>query len=452
VKPPTPSGATALVAELRSVVGAEHVLVEEDQVASYCTDWTRRFTGRCLAVVRPATTQQVADLLARCTAAAQPVLVQGGNTGLVGGAVPDEPELPVIISTRRLSQVGPVDQLTGQITAQAGATLGAVQAAARSAGWKYGVDLAARDSASIGGTVATNAGGTQVVAYGMTRAQVVGIEAVLTDGTVLSHLGGLLKDNTGLDLAALLCGSEGTLAVITAVRLRLHRPHHATSLAMVGCASYEEALTLMARAREQSDLMAAESIDAAGMRLASSALGLSSPLEHQWPVVALIEVADGGDGSGLPLTEDRDAVVAFEAADQARLWAYRERQAEAYATLGLVHKLDVSVPLELMQDVLADLTELMTVADDVSTFGFFGHLADGNVHVEFIGPTDSAVQDAILERVAQAGGSISAEHGIGRLKARYLQLSRTPSEIAAMRAIKAAWDPQGLLNRGVLFA
>ncbi|MDO8733486.1 MAG: FAD-binding oxidoreductase [Actinomycetota bacterium] len=454
---PTPApAATALLEQLSAVVGEEHVLTEHDQVASYCIDWTRRFSGECLAVIRPASTQEIAAVLTLCNAADQAVLIQGGNTGLVGGAVPprDDSPPPIILSTTRLVWIDPVDPLTGQLTVQAGATLAAVQEAARLSGWEYGVDLAARDSATIGGTVATNAGGTQVVAYGMTRAQLVGIEAVLSDGTLISHLSGLLKDNTGFDLAALLCGSEGTLGVITAVRLQLHWPHGPTSLAMVGCSSYDEALMLMTSARASSQLIAAESIDAMGMELAATALGLAPPLREQWPVVVLIEVADGGDASGLPLTDQHDAALALDHTDQERLWSYRERQAEAYATQGLVHKLDVSVPLEQMQTVLADLTALMSADAQVSCFGFFGHLADGNVHVEFIGPdaAESSLSRSILERVALSGGSISAEHGIGRLKVEYLHLSRSEQEIRAMRAIKSAWDPKGLLNPGVLFS
>lgn len=452
----SPPVAAALLTGMRAIVGDEHVLVESDQRASYCTDWTRLYSGECLAVVRPASVSEVSALLALMHEFHQPVLVQGGNTSLVGGAVPGESQSkpPVILSTRRLRQVDPVDQLTGQLTAQAGALLSSVQQAARTAGWMYGVDLAARDSATIGGTVATNAGGTQVVAYGMTRSQILGIQAVLADGTVITHLTGLLKDNTGFDLGALLCGSEGTLAVITAVRLRLHRPHRRTSLAMVGCSSYDSALELMSQARQSSELIAAESIDATGMDLAASALGLPSPLARQWPVVAVIEVADGGDASGLALTADHDAVIALNPADQARLWSYRERQAEAYASLGLVHKLDISVPLGLMQTVLVELGDLMAADPKVTCFGFFGHLADGNVHVEFIGPgnADLSLQDSILERVAASGGSISAEHGIGRLKTQYLHLSRSAPEIHVMRSIKDAWDPKGLLNPGVLFS
>jgi FAD/FMN-containing dehydrogenase len=443
-----------LLESLRAIVGHEHVLADEALVVAYVTDWTRRYSGPCVSVVRPSTTEEVSQILALCCSVGQPVLIQGGNTGLVGGSVPSDSSMaPVVISMRRLSALSAVDGLTGQITAGAGALLSSVQAAAASAGWIYGIDLAARDSATIGGTVATNAGGMNVIAYGMTRAQVVGIEAVLADGTVIAHLGGLLKDNTGFDLAALLCGSEGTLAVITAVRLRLHRPPARTSLAMVGCNTYSDALELMSAAAGQSQLIAAEVVDATGISLVDSVLGLTSPLASSWPVVAFLEVADGGDATGLECTLDRDAVVALEATDQARLWAFRERQSEVYATLGVVHKLDVSIPLARMQEVLDSLSALLRDDPAVEIFGFFGHIADGNIHVEFTGPQadDTRVDHLLLEHVAAVEGSISAEHGIGRMKVDSLHLVRSAAEIAAMRAIKTAWDPTGILNRGILF-
>ncbi|CAB5042234.1 unannotated protein [freshwater metagenome] len=443
-----------LLESLRAIVGKSQVLTQDDLVESYVTDWTRRYAGPCVAVVRPGSTDEVSQILALCFRLGQPVLIQGGNSGLVGGSVPSGSTMaPLVISMRRLDQLGPVDDLTGQITAGAGVLLRAVQATAAAAGWLYGIDLAARDSATIGGTVATNAGGINVIAYGMTRAQVVGIEAVLADGTVISHLGGLLKDNTGFDLAALLCGSEGTLAVITAVRLRLHRPHPRTSLALIGCASYADALELMSSTARQTQLIAAEVVDTAGISLLNSAFGMSSPLAASWPVVAFLEVADGGDASGFEISSDRDAVVALDAADQTRLWAFRERQSEVYATLGVVHKLDVSIPLVLIQEVLDSISELLRTHSDVTLFGFFGHIADGNIHIEFTGPDadDSRVDHLVLEYVAAAGGSISAEHGIGRMKVDSLHLARSAAEIAAMRAIKTAWDPAGILNQGVLF-
>ena len=446
-----------LLGRLAESVGSEHVLTAPELVAPYVTDWSRRFSGSCLAVVRPGSTEEVVQVVVACIQAGVPILPQGGNTGLVGGGVPaTRPGAlgpPVIVSLRRLADISPVDELSGQLTAGAGALLGDVQRHAAAAGWMYGVDLAARDSASIGGTVATNAGGIHVIAHGMTRAQLVGIEAVLPDGSVVSHLEGLLKDNTGYDLAALLCGSEGTLGIITAVRLRLHRPPGRTSVALIGSPSYASALEHLSSAT--SPILAAEVIDEPGMDLAGSVAGLPWPLAERWPVVVLLELIDGGDGSGFEalLDDDADAVVALDAAERARLWEYRERQSEAFSSLGIVHKMDVSVPLASLARCADELRSVVDGFDDVTVFGVFGHLADGNIHVEIAGPAadDTRVDHAILACVAGYGGSISAEHGVGRAKAGELHLCRATSEIAAMRAIKAALDPAGLMNPGVLF-
>ena len=446
-----------LLGRLSESVGSEHVLTAPELVAPYVTDWSRRFSGSCLAVVRPISTEEVVQVVVACIQAGVPILPQGGNTGLVGGGVPATRPgplgPPVIVSLRRLADISPVDELSGQLTAGAGALLGDVQRHAAAAGWMYGVDLAARDSASIGGTVATNAGGIHVIAHGMTRAQLVGIEAVLPDGSVVSHLEGLLKDNTGYDLAALLCGSEGTLGIITAVRLRLHRPPGRTSVALIGSPSYASALELMSSAT--SPILAAEVIDEPGMDLAGSVAGLPWPLAERWPVVVLLELIDGGDGSGFEalLDDDADAVVALDAAERARLWEYRERQSEAFSSLGIVHKMDVSVPLASLARCADELRSVVDGFSDVTVFGVFGHLADGNIHVEIAGPAadDTRVDHAILACVAGYGGSISAEHGVGRAKAGELHLCRAASEIAAMRAIKAALDPAGIMNPGVLF-
>ena len=455
-----------LTGRLRAIVGETQVLDTPELVEPYCVDWTRRFGGPALAVVRPGSVDEVSAVMRVCAAAGVPVLPQGGNTGLVGGSVPAPGTAdgaggqirgggpPVIVSTRRLSWIDPIDGLSGQMSVGAGATLGDVQRAAHATGWEYGVDLAARDSATIGGTVATNAGGIRVLAYGMTRAQVCGIEAVLPDGSVISHMSGLAKDNTGFDLAGLLCGSEGTLAIITAVRLRLHRPHGRTSVALIGCADYRDALEVT-RSAASAPLIAAEVIDATGMELVRAVAGLPYPLATEWPLVVLLEVADGGGGGGfvVDVLADRDVVVGVDSREIERLWEYRERQAEAFGTLGVIHKLDVSVPLPALPACADELHALLSGAASVSAFGMFGHVADGNLHVEFVGPgeDDDAVDTSVLESVARYGGSISAEHGIGRLKAGHLELSRSQAEIAAMKAIKNAWDPQGLMNPGVLF-
>jgi FAD/FMN-containing dehydrogenase len=208
-------------------------------------------------------------------------------------------------------------------------------------------------------------------------------------------------------------------------------------------------------ARTGARLVAAEVIDATGMRLACAVADLPYPLATPWPLVLLLEVADGGDGSGFvaSVLEGRDVVVGLDTQEIQRLWQYRERQADAYASLGVIHKLDVAVPLAQLPACARELDALLAGSDTVSEFGIFGHVADGNLHVEFAGPDedDLAVDDAVLECVARYGGSISAEHGVGRLKAGHLGLSRSAAEITAMRAIKGAWDPQGLMNPGVLF-
>jgi FAD/FMN-containing dehydrogenase len=443
---------------LVEAVGASQVITDAGLMQQYVVDWSGRFSGPALAVVRPGSVDEVSEVLRACGRWGVPVVPQGGNTGLVGGSVPGPAAsgpLPVVVSMRRLDALGDVDPLSGQVTAGAGATLGDLHRHVAAAGWAYGVDLAARDSATVGGTVATNAGGIHVVAHGMTRAQVVGIEAVLADGTVVSHLAGLLKDNTGYDLGALLCGSEGTLAVITAVRLRLHRPPGRTTVALIGCAGYASAMELMVGAvGPGTRLLAAEVIDEQGLDLACRLTGAAWPLAGRHALAVLLEVVDGGDASGLVGLDDADVAVGLDASEQARLWRFREAQGEAFSALGLTHKLDVSVPLPVLAGCADELRAIVGSYPSVEAFGVFGHLADGNIHVEIHGPAadDGSVDIAILECVARHGGSVSAEHGVGRAKASALRLCRSPAEIATMRAIKGALDPRGLMNPGVIFS
>ena len=450
---------------LAVVVGPDHVLTDPALTESFTSDWTRRWGGPALAVVRPGSTAEVAGILAACHEAGTPVIPQGGNTGLVGGSVPGDgcDELPIIVSTRRLTRMDPVDEVSGQVTVGAGVTLGDLHRYVARSGWEYGVDLAARDSATIGGTVATNAGGIRVIAHGMTRMQVAGIEAVLPDGTVVEHLAGLAKDNTGYDLAGLLTGSEGTLGVITAVRLRLHRPHRASSVALIGVETWDEALRLLQTSvRPGTPLLAAEVTDETGMELAMRVSGQPWPLEHRHPLVLLLEAADGGEGDGFDADalDSLDVVVGLDASERARLWSYRELQSEAFSSYatevcdGAAHKLDVSVPLPRLAEVADLIRARMDAYPGIEAFGVFGHLGDGNIHVEIVGPSpdDEEVDRLVLEAVGSFGGSVSAEHGIGRAKTHFLELSRSPAEIAAMRSIKAALDPRGIMNPGVLLA
>jgi FAD/FMN-containing dehydrogenase len=294
-----------------------------------------------------------------------------------------------------------------------------------------------------------------VIAYGMTRMQVVGVEAVLPNGSVITHMAGLVKDNTGFDLAGLLCGSEGTLAIITALRLRLHRPPGHTSLALVGVPSIDAALRLMQRHRlGQHHVLAVEVMDETSVQLAVKYLGQPWPLEGEHPFAVLLEIADGGNGSGLLIDDDADAVLAIDADQQAKMWKFRDHLGDAYSSLGIMHRLDVSIPLSHMEACLNEIRELVTEIPQVEVLGFFGHIGDGNIHVELFGPDpdDKTADRGVLECVARYGGSISAEHGVGRAKAKDLDLVRSPEEIAAMRSIKGAWDPRNLMNPGVIFA
>ena len=444
-----------LLQELRTVVGDAHVLTDPDVVGAYTVDWSRRFSGPAIAVVRPGDTAEVTAVVRACAAARVPMLPQGGNTGLVGGSVPAaQGPAVVIVSTRRLTRLDPVDELRGQVTVGAGVTLADLHEHARAAGWEYGVDLAARESATVGGTVATNAGGIRVCCHGMTRRQVAGVEAVLADGTVISHLAGHPKDNTGYDLTGLFVGSEGTLAIVTTVRLQLVRPAKASSVVLVGVRDAADALDIVRNGVPAGvRLLAAEIMDLAMMRRICSISGLPWPLEQEHDNVLLIETESSAAGEiALRLDDDRDAVVALTAADQAIFWSYRERAAEATAAMGVPHRFDVSVPLADWDDFVLDMRSRLTAVPGIDEVLVFGHVADGNLHVEVLGPEpdDERADEVVLRCVAEHGGSISAEHGVGRAKAAYLGLTRSAAEIAVMRAVKTALDPHGLLNPGAL--
>ena len=445
------------LAALRAAVGDEHVLVDPALTASYESDWTGRFSGRAGCVVRPRSTEEVAAVVRACAAAGTPLVVQGGNTGLVGGGVPADGE--VLLSLRRLDALEPVDVAAGHVTAGAGVTLAALQAHARAAGLDFGVDLAARDSATVGGLVATNAGGIRVLRYGSMRAQVVGAEAVLADGTVLSRMAGLAKDGTGYDLVQLLAGSEGTLAVITAVRLRVVPRAAARCTALLAMASTAEAVALLPGLRERlPSLSGAELFYGEGLALVRRHGGLPAPFAQDHPAYLLLECADRtdptdalveavGEAGGL-----LDATVATDAAGQRALWAYREQHTEAINAEGVPVKLDVSVPTARLVELVERLPGTVAAVVPGARPVLFGHVNEGNLHVNVLdcGERGEQVTDAVLRLVAELSGSISSEHGVGRAKVAWLGLSRSPAELAAMRGIKQALDPQGLLNPGVL--
>ncbi len=432
-----------LVAALQNALGSDRVLTSIEAMAGYLVDWTGNFRGDALAVVRPSTTAEVSALMRVCSENGVCVTAQGGNTGLVGGSVPLD---GLLLSTVYLCTFEDFDPNSGQVTVGSGVTLAQLHAFAVGHDLEFGVDLAARDSATIGGMTATNAGGIHVIAQGMMRKQVVGVEAVLPSGEVISTLRGLAKDNTGYDLTQLLCGSEGTLAVITKVRVQLHRPV-ATQLLVFGVDSISAALDTAAGFI--GNISAAEVIDRASVECVHRVTGISVPFDSAFHL--LLEVR--GDLDFEALAQHEDLIVALDATDREKLWALRERVTESCAVeqVGVSHKLDVSFPQNILGDAYTQLCDLLD-RDGVTQVVIFGHLLDGNFHIFFTTPAaDQEIEREVLELVARLGGSISAEHGIGRMKAAYLHLSRGESEISMMKSLKSAIDPQGIMNPGVLF-
>ena len=437
------------------VVGAEHVLTDPDVTNSYSRDWSGRYSGAVFGVVRPATTEQVAELVKIFVDARIPVLPQGGNTGLVGGSVPGPHDPPMMImSTRRLNTLGEVDQLTGQVTVGSGATLASVHAHVNAAGWNYGVDLASRESCTIGGNIGTNAGGIRVCCYGMTRKQIVGIEVVLPDGSVMSNLSGLIKDNTGYSFPSLFTGSEGTLGIVTAARLALVKPPRASAVALIGVQSAAHALSIVNSAVPAgSRLLAAEILDAPLLELIAHGAQLPMPLGTSTPHLLLLETESQQLGEvAMNLSDELDVVVATDPSTKARFWRYRELAGETVGHLGLTHRFDVSVPRHQWDEFSEAVRVAVLTLPDVQHYFSFGHLADGNLHLEVIGPAadDERCDETVLNILSEFGGSISAEHGVGRQKAKYLHLSRSSADIAAMRAVKSSFDPHWLFNPGAL--
>lgn len=438
----------ALGSALVDVVGPAHVLTDPSIRAGFERDWTGRFGGSSLAVVRPGTAAEVAAVLLAAARARVPVVLQGGNTGLVGGGVPRGGEL--LVSLRRLDDIGPVDGAGRWVRAGAGATLAAVEVAARGAELELGVDLASRDAATLGGMVATDAGGLHELAHGSMGRQVDALELARVDGRTGPAGPGELDD---------IVGSEGTLAAITAVTLRLlpRLPAVATVLVAVGAVEAAVALTARVRAADLG-LVAAELLLADGLDLVMRHLGAAPPFAPTPPAAVLFEargevdpldrlaeVVDGAQGV-------EGVVAAADPADRRRLWALREAHAEAISTLGVPHKLDVVVPDERLAGFVDQVGARIRDVDPAARVIVFGHLGVGDLHVNVVGPPpdDERVDDAVLRLVAELGGDVAGEHGAGVAKAAWLRRTRPTSELDAIAGRKAAWDPSGLLNPGVI--
>lgn len=451
---------------LRQTLGAEAVLSGDAVPARYHTDWSGTPPVAPLALVRPRSTEDVSATLSLCHQHRVPVVPQGGLTGLAGAAVPSAD--CVALSLERMPAIEAIDARSATMTVQAGATLQAVQEAAVDAGLAFGVDLGARGSCQIGGNVATNAGGNGVLQHGMMREQVLGLEVVLADGTVLPMLRPMLKNNTGYDLKQFFIGAEGTLGVITRVLLRLRPLPQAKATALVALPGFDQALAVLQRmqGRFGNSVAAFELMWDNFVQASVQWQQLQAPLAERHPLLALIDV-DGKDeaslreaveavlGDAMEADEVVDAVIAQSQTQAKTLWKLREAPAELNTQMHPPVNFDVSLP----QAEIGRFAAAIQAAFDARWPGhhtlFFGHVGDGNLHVSTDGATVGGACEAVeaeLYRVVGAfHGSVSAEHGIGLHKKPFLALSRTPQELAAMRAIKAALDPLGLMNPGKVF-
>ena len=461
----------SLLQTLRDCVGAEQVLTGGD-LSAYELDWRRRFHGRALAVVRPASTAEVAAVLRACAAHGASVVPQGGNTGLVGGGVPDGSGTQVLLSLTRLQRVRGIDAANLTMTVEAGCVLQAVQQAAADAGLMFPLSLAAEGSCTIGGNLATNAGGTQVLRYGNARELCLGLEVVTADGQVWDGLSGLRKDNTGYDLRDLFIGSEGTLGVITAATLKLNPKPAAVGTALAAAGTLQQCVALLglAQARLGAGLTGFEVMNRFSLQLVARHFPqLAQPLQADWTV--LLEQSDSeGEAQARARFESLleaaieagmidDAVVAESLAQSHALWHLRESIPLAQAQEGPNIKHDIALPVSAIPDFVARTDAALARAFPGMRLVNFGHLGDGNLHYNVQPPEDTpaqafmdrhehAVNTLVYDAVGAAGGSISAEHGVGALKREELAQRKSPVALQLMRAIKQALDPAGRLNPG----
>ncbi len=461
-----------VISRLKAVLGEGGWSEDPERIAPKLVEWRDRWVGTTPFLALPRTTAEVAAVVGVCFEAGQPITTQGGNTGLVGGQIPHG---EILLSTERLRAIREVDAYDDALTAEAGVTLSAVHEAAAGVRRRFPLGLASEGSATVGGVVSTNAGGTQVLRYGMTRALVLGLEAVLPNGEIWNGLKRLRKDNTGYDLKQLLIGAEGTLGVVTAAALKLFPVMASRAVAMIGVATPENALELLSRAKDETggaveafELMGRLGVEFALRNIAGTRDPLAAP--HPWYVLA--EFSSGEPGSaeaamerfladGLEAGLVRDAVVAQTDSQAKALWAIRENQSPAQKPEGATWKHDIAVPVSRVPAFLAEATAAMHAFAPGARIAAFGHVGDGNIHYDVLRPDGGSDADHAARRdagsrivhdiVAKLDGSISAEHGLGSMKTAEGARYKSAVELAAQRAIRHAIDPKRILNPRVLF-
>jgi FAD/FMN-containing dehydrogenase len=463
--------------EAANLLGPKGWTTLADDLEPWLTDWRGRYSGAAIGLAAPASTDEVSALVKLCAEHSIPIVPQGGNSGMAGGATPDKSGTAILLSLRRMNRIRTLDPAAGHAICEAGVILQTFHEAAESADLRFPLTLGGKGSATIGGLISTNAGGTQVLRHGTMRAQVLGIEAVLADGSIFNALTALKKDNRGFDLKQLLIGSEGTLGIVTAATLRLLPASRARATAWVGLASITDARSLLRQVdRALGDTL--EGFEVVPKHCLDSVLAhlpnARSPLCgcHAWN--ALIECV-GVDGDDADLRENlehalgdaveegllSDAVIASNERQAEEFWTLRDSISAAERALGPAMQHDISVPVEKMPEFILAASPAVEEEFAGTRAVAFGHLGDGNVHFHVLAPKGSVpgeweesqgkqVSARVYDLVTQWGGSISAEHGIGQMKVGELGRLGDPVALAMMRSVKQALDPQGLLNPGKL--
>ena len=466
---------TNIALRLTEALGQDRVCASEAEMAPWLADWRGIYRGKAQAVVRPRSVDEVSRCLALCNETGTPVVPRGGNTGLCGGATPDASGTSVVLSLDRMDAIRAIDTVGNTLVAEAGCILGNLRRAAADVNRMLPLSLGAEDSCQIGGNLATNAGGVNVVRFGMARELVLGVEAVLPSGEVFHGLRTLRKDNTGYDLKQLFIGAEGTLGVITAASLRLFPRADTRSVVIAGVDSPAQALALYGLLFEQCGphLQAFEYFTEECLALVlAHTEGVQDPFASHHPAYVLIELADSTDPDSLSalllsvmeraMERDlcQDAVVSASIAQLNGMWRLREEIPEAQRVNGAHLKHDISLPIERIPEFMTVMeTQLQALCPGIRLF-VFGHFGDGNLHYNLSRPAGApddwaareghALTDAVLDQVMRFGGSISAEHGIGQLKRHAFHQYKAPLDLRLMRAVKAAFDPAGIMNPGKL--
>ena len=471
LQPPSPATLDALV----HIVGESHALRTPSDMAPYLTEWRDRYRGRAALVLKPGTTEEVAAILKCANETRTAIVPQGGNTGLVGAQIPDESGNQVVVAMERLAHVRDIDLASNTMTVEAGLTLALAQEVAERAGRLFPLSLASEGSCQIGGVLATNAGGMAVLAYGTARDLALGLEVVLADGRVWHGLKSLRKDNTGYDLKDLFIGSEGTLGIITAAVLRLVPKPVERVTCIAGLAELERAPAFFARAYDAAGpmLTAFEILPRIGVEFVlKHGKDVRDPLSAPYPWYALFELTSPRESEeprtiaetllreGIEAGEIADAAIAASLAQAKTLWRLRELMSEVQKFEGGSIKHDVSVPVARVPEFIARANQLVELMIPGARPVPFGHLGDGNIHYNVSQPPGmnkavflanwEALNAAVHEIVLDLGGSISAEHGIGRMKRDLLPHAKGELAVELMRKIKTSFDPNGILNPGKL--